>query len=132
MKSRKNLLLLILFSLNTLAAFANGNDDKEKIFINKRSSGTVAFAFNSEGNVHYIIDYADGSYYEYEGTYRSINNKIDIKLEEGHGENSAGIEMNHLKPYRTEIHLLIKGDVLIDNEYHKNVVFMPLKEKGHK
>lgn len=125
----KHISLLILSTLLTISAYALDINDtgKSKIFINKRSTGTVAFEFKSDGSVHYVLDYTDGSFYEYDGTYKSNNGAIEISLKEGHGKNSAGIEMDNLSPVRSEIHLVKKGNVLIDQEYNKNIKFRLLE-----
>ncbi|MBD0403319.1 hypothetical protein [Flammeovirga sp. EKP202] len=122
LKDISKLLMTTIFTFVSFLGVASEGDDEE-IYINKRAYGTAAFSFQPNGTVQYVLDYSDGSYYEYEGTYTTSKGQIKVMLEEGHGENSAGIKMDHLNPQRPDIRLILEGDLLIDTAYGSKAVF---------
>ncbi|WP_157491133.1 lipocalin family protein [Flammeovirga sp. SJP92] len=119
---------LAFISFNGIAA----DVDDGATYINKRAYGTVAFSFQPNGKVQYVLDYSDGSFYEFEGTYTTSEGKINVSLEEGHGENSAGIKMDHLAPNRPDIKLIKEGDLLIDMAYGGKVIFHSIASNTEK
>ncbi|WP_156152306.1 lipocalin family protein [Flammeovirga sp. OC4] len=134
MNNLKNISKLLMTAIFTFVSFwgvaSEGEDDE--IYINKRAYGTAAFSFQPNGKVQYVLDYSDGSYYEYEGTYTTSEGKINVTLAEGHGENSAGIKMDHLNPQRPDIRLIKEGDLLIDTAYGSKVVFHSMPTRPSK
>ncbi|NME66849.1 hypothetical protein [Flammeovirga aprica] len=129
LKKISNLIITTFFAFLSFSGIASERGDDGEIYINKRAYGTVAFSFQPDGKVQYVLDYSDGSYYEYEGTYTTSEDNINVVLEEGHGENSAGIKMDHLSPKRPDIKLVKDGDLLIDTAYGSKVVFHYIEPK---
>ncbi|MBB6459880.1 hypothetical protein [Flammeovirga kamogawensis] len=110
-------LLLLSFCLgNQIIAADDIIIEKDaKVYIHKSGRGTTAYAFNPNGTMQYIVEYSDGSFYEFSGTYRLDNAVVMVHLEEGKGKNNSGIEMNNLKPKRADIEFLVKDDSIIES-----------------
>ncbi|AZQ62936.1 hypothetical protein EI427_12010 [Flammeovirga pectinis] len=119
MKNKIRVVFLLLFSFCFGSQIIADDDiiiEKDaKVYIHTSGRGTTAYAFNNNGTMKYIVEYSDGSFYEFSGTYRSENTVVKVHLEEGKGKNNAGIEMNHLKPQRTDIEFTVKEDVIIES-----------------
>ncbi|ANQ47596.1 hypothetical protein KMW28_15230 [Flammeovirga yaeyamensis] len=135
----KTLLTFIAALLLFLPDYANDRPIKKyddanlKIYTHASAAGTAAYIFQDNGNVTYVLDYRDGSYYEYPGQYSISDNQIKIDLQAGKGKNNMGIEMSQLIPKRKHIELQVQSeDVIFDDEHFKHGRFELLENQKAK
>ncbi|OHX68205.1 hypothetical protein [Flammeovirga pacifica] len=135
MKTLWIFLISILFFLPDYAndKLINYNDESLKIYTHESSAGTAAYIFDDNGTVTYVLDFKDGSYYEYPGNYSVSNDIIDIDLKPGKGKNNIGIEMDQLRPKRHHIELQVRSEKeLFDNDHFKHGEFQLLENQKAK